>query len=1491
MKKIIVLILILAFPFFIYSQATSRLPRENYNYLQVSNDVNSGDRDGVNVVFFEVPDDYTQTIYFAVFDPDTGITGLDTGGGATRYTDFYLMGGAGCLTHANAALIYYGTPDNARTGYEYDYLHANNASSNGTWYYFTGVSPSAGEHIGNKYYFKIVAIARTGGGTFKNAFQVIASSTNTDVNNPTDITDIKSFSYNWGICLSTLSHEWDMYPFVNDLDTGDIVSHAWDVDNNGAPPAGHRGAIYNSGSTYPGSPAGTLTGFADATDATNSFPLGGYVNETWRLHITEGNSGLAQDTAEFWFNNSIVSTRYYRIYSSSYTPPAAHHVTMTTVDGIGIANNSDTELVTMQIVDSLGNPAPYIRNLYVTCDNNGMINAINGSAVADAAAYLVTTNTSGIATVNVKKSDSTPGIVVVRCYWDTTGGSSGFGNNSSTSVTIDFQASPLPIITSSADKTFSVGNLNFPLIRIFHSSASAYITTGNDIRLVIPAGLNMEFNTTLTNLAGVMTLTGTGSVNTTVSYPNSKTCLIDVTGDFGTDSILTINAGALQATALGAASSGNLGLDYSGDSTPDINDDKTYSIGLSITSRQTVDFNQNGYIDRIQLVFSSNISDATVNPADFTIDGVAATGYDTGSTANDNSIYIIFAERALPDTGATPSVRFIGVNTLQDGASNFLPTDAAGVNAVDRAPPIIMSCGTRDLNVDGYIDAVYITFSENVKDSTINSANFAISGGVTLNVFSSTTNGDTADNNVIYLTYTDSILTTSQTPNITYNPGSLADLNNILLLSYGPAASTDTAPPIITARETADLDGDGYIDAMYIIFSENIDDSTVNATNFAISGGVTLNAFNSTTNGDTANDADIYLTFTDGVLSTAATPTVQYTAGTLEDLASNLLASTGAVASTDRAGPAILSAVASDATNLIAGIDNDDTVTIVFSEDTNTPVINAGNIDTVFALATHTWLDGSSNITSASWFNSYTLVITLSVSGGVPTVDIGDTITLDGMTITDGTNNSTTIAFSSITGSWYIAVPTIIGASLATDNSYVDITFSEGVYTDIAGTNPVILGDFAIVFTQNGGGATNVTLASVTNNTNTALTGGETIIRVHLTITGTPTGVETIEITPATGTSIYDATGNACPATETTGALTLNNLAGAPLLTIVRSANGSNRIYVQFNMAIRDSGSGLDITAGNFNVSGGLITIAGITDISPISAPRTRYLLTTNINLTDEDILQEDLIINNIENDLGINIAVTVYDLSDIGEYFFSNVVMEDAVHNEGDWRVTNFDGSEKISPLSIRITASVDVNLAGYQVTPRLFYAIFDKKSNATYWSPVTYTKDKVVSGKNIGGTRWEFLLPESSSSMTNSKIISFVFEIGGFYCYRNTNNVGNSNFNPNDAETYMATIQTIKKQNNNVTILNNVINPKNNEKASLIYTIDKDGPVSIVVYDLNSDVVKVIKLENQNKGTYTVTWDGRNENGKIVVRGVYFIRVRAPGIFNQIRKILVIK
>jgi photosystem II stability/assembly factor-like uncharacterized protein len=116
-----------------------------------------------------------------------------------------------------------------------------------------------------------------------------------------------------------------------------------------------------------------------------------------------------------------------------------------------------------------------------------------------------------------------------------------------------------------------------------------------------------------------------------------------------------------------------------------------------------------------------------------------------------------------------------------------------------------------------------------------------------------------------------------------------------------------------------------------------------------------------------------------------------------------LLHDVAVVYDVDLQGPILDSAVASDGTNPVPGVDNDDYVTIVFDEATNKPSIDAGNIDGILTLSGgHSWLDGFSAIGGVNWDpTGDRLAILLSDDGGTPTVAVGDTITPDGITITD----------------------------------------------------------------------------------------------------------------------------------------------------------------------------------------------------------------------------------------------------------------------------------------------------------------------------------------------------------------------------------------------------------------------------------------------------------------------------------------------------------
>ncbi|WP_139281114.1 hypothetical protein, partial [Reichenbachiella agariperforans] len=97
-----------------------------------------------------------------------------------------------------------------------------------------------------------------------------------------------------------------------------------------------------------------------------------------------------------------------------------------------------------------------------------------------------------------------------------------------------------------------------------------------------------------------------------------------------------------------------------------------------------------------------------------------------------------------------------------------------------------------------------------------------------------------------------------------------------------------------------------------------------------------------------------------------------------------------------------------------------------------------------------------------------------------------------------------------------LAQPTITGLSVSSDNSYADVTFSEGVYNTNGGSGALELGDFSP--SLSGGVAVSPVISSVTQNDNvvegsaSSLVGGESVVRIFFSYTNTADGSETLEI-------------------------------------------------------------------------------------------------------------------------------------------------------------------------------------------------------------------------------------------------------------------------------------------------------------------------------------------------------------------------------------------
>jgi hypothetical protein len=228
-----------------------------------------------------------------------------------------------------------------------------------------------------------------------------------------------------------------------------------------------------------------------------------------------------------------------------------------------------------------------------------------------------------------------------------------------------------------------------------------------------------------------------------------------------------------------------------------------------------------------------------------------------------------------------------------------------------------------------------------------------------------------------------------------------------------------------------------------------------------------------------------------------------------------------------------VSATASDAVGNSAAA----TLAGALTVDTLNPVVTVNSLVT----------GDSSPALSGTVTDATATTVKVTVNGGIyDAVAAGGTWTLAGGTIAPplaaGKYDVTAAAIdaagnlgaSTATGALTITTaPTIAGATLAADNTYMDITFSQPVYGDAAHSQPIGIASLVVVYTRSDDPVTGVTISSVQDPNGSPLVGGETQARVGLSLAGGPTeGLGYVRINTALD-AIYNFAGQA--ALDTTG--------------------------------------------------------------------------------------------------------------------------------------------------------------------------------------------------------------------------------------------------------------------------------------------------------------------------------------------------------------------
>ncbi len=329
--------------------------------------------------------------------------------------------------------------------------------------------------------------------------------------------------------------------------------------------------------------------------------------------------------------------------------------------------------------------------------------------------------------------------------------------------------------------------------------------------------------------------------------------------------------------------------------------------------------------------------------------------------------------------------------------------------------------------------------------------------------------------------------------------------------------------------------------------------------------------------------------------------------------------------------------------------------------------------------------------------------------------------------------------------------------SVASNNTYADLTLTAGAYNTNGGSGALQANDFTLIFGRNSGVATNTTISSIKKNNNasegsaSALSGGETVIRMFLNVTGVPVGIETIAIKPANGSSIYNSSGTAM----SDAAMIITPLAdqNGPYITGTSINNTNTQVTVTFDGPAfnTNGGSGnLETTDFSLAISGGSATLNSSTPTS-ISKNDNSYTLSfsTSGSATGQEVLTVSPVANSIydatgkvsstsQNNNTVNLYDTRLQTKTTLEYETSSSQYNQLIQMDHDSYLLHYSGHGTDGYFS-----TFTINADGSSITEVINSNEWGTKENINYPSLIKISENTYLfayygrnTGKKFDGT-----------------------------------------------------------------------------------------------------------------------------------------------------------
>ncbi len=378
----------------------------------------------------------------------------------------------------------------------------------------------------------------------------------------------------------------------------------------------------------------------------------------------------------------------------------------------------------------------------------------------------------------------------------------------------------------------------------------------------------------------------------------------------------------------------------------------------------------------------------------------------------------------------------------------------------------------------------------------------------------------------------------------------------------------------------------------------------------------------------------------------------------------------------------------------------------------------------------------------------------------------------------------------------------------------------------------------------------------------------------------------------------------------------------APRIRLSSAVNGGNLVYIQFSEPVWHADNA-DIEAADFSVAGtaGALTVTALEILSRADNPNPsgndparEVMLTLSGPLSGPDIMSARILGSaNIYDRLMNSMDVAEsHRISDFGLGIIQPLSATDGVHRGNEvgagalGALRSFDGSGRLYDRNVTVTARLAPDLPTaspvemfYDVSPPpqvLFLpsiTVDGVETRPSIWLPSLLpglftdadTQARTATPVASAGADRSFLVPAGDAEVRDGARVEFVYRVGDLFCLRSVD--------PNDPrriDVFSYRVEDIRMQRGGVTVLNNVIDPGRGERAAIRVELPESGSLSVMVFTLDGDIVRVLNRAPSAAGTFSFSWDGLNTAGRPVGRGLYFIRVVGPGI-DEVRKVMVVK